>query len=202
MKGRRASDEGGFTLVELLIVTVLIPIIVGSMAFAIQAAFSVQSSVTNRVNGAGEAQVAGTMYYQDVQGALTVTMSASVSQCGSGTQVLGLGWSPSSQTPGTYNDIVSYVDESSGSSQILVRNFCSDGYSVTPTSSTTIAVIPTSEVAAATIAPNSEAEDASSAWVSTQDVTDIGLVINGEGSDATFTLVAAPAAGASGGDAT
>ncbi len=197
----RSTEEGGFTLVELLVVTVLIPIVVGALALAISAAFAVQSTVTNRVASAGDAQVTGSLFYEDVQGADIATTSATLTQCGTGTQMLGLEWSPEPTDPVTYNDVVSYVEEQTGSTKLLVRNFCGSGASASATTSTILASAGCWDIAALAISPNSEAMSASSSWVSTQAVTNIGLTIDCGGAGSTYALVASPAAGASGGTA-
>ena len=78
---RQAQDaDGGFTLVELLVVTIIAPLIVGSLAMAISEAFSVQSSVSGSVGGTGDAAVASSVFYQDVQSAAMMTTSATASR--------------------------------------------------------------------------------------------------------------------------
>ena len=104
----RARNQGGFTLVELLIVITIIPLIVGSISLALIAAFSLQSSVSDRLGASGDAQAVAASFYQDVQSATLFTTTANPSspgQCGSGPQLLGLQWSSSADS----TTVVSYA---------------------------------------------------------------------------------------------
>jgi hypothetical protein len=56
-------------LVELLIVTVITPIIIGSIALALLGTFKLQSSVSDRLGASGDAQVVSANFYKDVQSA-------------------------------------------------------------------------------------------------------------------------------------
>jgi hypothetical protein len=188
-------SEAGLTLVELLIVTVLLPMIIGSLAMAIMVAFGIQTSVTNRVGSSGDAQVVSSLFYQDVQGASMITTSAAA-QCGTGTQILGLEWGLSTTNPPIYHDVVSYVVVSTGSTAMLVRNFCASGDSSTPTSSATVVngVSPTQ--AAPAILPSSFIIGAQAGWTSAHGVTSVAWTLTEPKSGYSFVLVATPAVSA------
>lgn len=126
----RNPDDQGFTLLELLIVMAVVPIIVGALAAGLIAVFSLQSGVADRLGDSSDAQVVAASFTKDVQGATSITTSATP-LCGSGTQLLGLEWG------GSADVIVSYVEQQSGttSTYALVRNECDSGFSSTATSS-------------------------------------------------------------------
>ena len=127
---RRDRDQGGFTLVELLIVVTISPLIVGALGVGLVAMFSLQSSVSNRLSDSGDAQVVGASFQPDVQQAQQITESPTPA-CGStGTQLVGLEWdlvpvyANGVLVSSYYNDVVSYVETPSGSNYNLVRWSC------------------------------------------------------------------------------
>ena len=88
----RSGPEGdeGFTLIELLVVVLVLPLVVGAISVAMIAVFKLQTGVSNRISGSGDAQIASANFVRDVQNAATIT-TLSTPQCGSGgTEVLGL----------------------------------------------------------------------------------------------------------------
>ena len=98
---RRERTEGGFTLIELVIVTLIIPVIIGAITLALISIFSLQGGVTGRLSGSGDAQLTSTNFESDVQNASWITTATSgssltpqqcapVSQVAGSTQVLGL----------------------------------------------------------------------------------------------------------------
>ncbi len=105
-EGRRAgSDEPGFTLVELLIVSVLIPIIVGAISLALLSTFRVQSGITDRLSSTGDTQATSATFFRDVQNATYLTTSATPAvQCGSASPILSLEWT----LPTQYATLISY----------------------------------------------------------------------------------------------
>ncbi len=112
-----SKDEGGFTLIELMIVTVIVPIIVGALSLSLISVFSLQSSVSNRLGDSANSQVVTTSFTSDVQGAVWITTSASLPQCGSGTQLLGIELGS--------GRFVSYTEvSSSAAAYSLERNVC------------------------------------------------------------------------------
>src|ERR1700722_14311183 len=87
-----SNSDGGFTLVELLIVLVILPIIVGAIAFALVSIFSLQNGTANRLANSGDAQIIASTYEKDVQSAALITTGATPSspaRCGTdGTELL------------------------------------------------------------------------------------------------------------------
>ena len=55
MTGERVArdDEGGFTLIELIVVVAILPIIIGAMTAALLSIISVTPSITNRLSDSG-----------------------------------------------------------------------------------------------------------------------------------------------------
>jgi len=130
--------ESGFTLIELLVTMVILPLIVGALALSIVGVLQLNGSTNNRINDAADAQILSTSYENDVHSATQVT-TQTTPQCGSGTEVLGLEWGANQS--GGFQTVVSYVltPTASASSDNLVREYCSSGPSVTPTSSSVVA---------------------------------------------------------------
>ncbi len=132
----REREEGGFTLIELMIVMVIVPLIVGSIAFGLVAVFQLQSGVSNRLTASGDTQVFLTTYQHDVDAAqymttnpappaLTVYGGSTPGTCGTGTPLLSLAWQIGSTT--TY--VAAYDLQPSGTTGIdnIVRSLCQNG---------------------------------------------------------------------------
>jgi prepilin-type N-terminal cleavage/methylation domain-containing protein len=138
---RPKANERGFTLVELLIVIAVLPLIVGALSLGLISVFSLQSGVSNRLGDTSDSQIVSSTFENDVQSAASVTTSAADpgGQCGpSGeNQMLGLAWNTNA-SQGGYETIVSYAEVQNGTAWNLVRQYCSAGYSATPTSTTVI----------------------------------------------------------------
>ena len=88
----RSRAEGGFTLIELLVVLAVLPIIVAALSIAIISMLNLQQGTSSSVGDSADAQTVSAYYEQDVQSASNITTSSSATQCGPGTQVLGLEW--------------------------------------------------------------------------------------------------------------
>lgn len=71
-------DEGGFTLIELVIVIVILPILVGGIAAALIAILQNESTTYNRVADSADAQLTSANFTHDVQSANLVTTSSAV----------------------------------------------------------------------------------------------------------------------------
>ena len=209
------SDEAGFSLIELVIVTTILPLIVGALSVGLLAVFSLQSSVSNRLANTGDSQIVSSNFENDVQSAAQITTVSNygytgLDQCGPNTQVqlMGLEWNP--QASGAYQTVVSYAEVQNGSTYSLVRQYCSSGFSTTPTSSTIIsynmpvacsATVTTNCQSPPTIYPTSNTA-ALTAWTSTQQVTKVQLKISEPNSTEpngsfSYTLLAVPANSAS-----
>jgi prepilin-type N-terminal cleavage/methylation domain-containing protein len=192
---RASRDEGGFTLVELLIVVAVMPLIVGALSLGLISVFKLQSGVSNRLGNTVDSQVVQSTYQNDVSSALAVTGATgqTLDQCGPSSeyQLLGLAWDAlSSQQGGGYSTIVSYAEVPNGSQWNLVRQYCTSGYSATPATTTTVAYnveqpcavtpVVTPCQAAATIFYNSTSANltgvadptAANSWVPVVDATD------------------------------
>jgi prepilin-type N-terminal cleavage/methylation domain-containing protein len=153
-RARTNESDEGFTLIELIIVSLILPIIIGAITLALVAIFSTQGSVTNRLSDSGDAQVVSTNFEKDVQSAAyltTNTSSTSPAPCetsaqvsAGATQVLGFEWGGGAT--GTEQTEVSYI-EVSGTPNSLARNVCQIG-STTPTSTIVISHnVPTGQTA-------------------------------------------------------
>jgi type II secretory pathway pseudopilin PulG len=180
---RHGGSEEGFTLVELLIVCVVTPLIVGGLAIGLLSVFSLQSSVSNRLGDTGDSQVVAANFATDVQSAVGVTTAPYLSStaCEPSNQVtlVGFRWGLSATV---YQDYVYYDDVANGSTYNLVRYSCTEGPSNTPTSSTIIsynvlapctAVLTTNCQGTPTIYPNADATNASTGWQNTKTVTKV-----------------------------
>jgi prepilin-type N-terminal cleavage/methylation domain-containing protein len=153
---RAQSTEDGFTLVEVIIVSLILPIIVGAISFALVSVFSLQGSTSGRLSASGDAQVVSTNFETDVQDASYVTTSntsASPAPCESGAQVgnldvvvLGLQINTPNQVingvpsqSGNGQTEVTYLEVPSGTSPVtysLVRNVCQSGATIPAGTST------------------------------------------------------------------
>jgi prepilin-type N-terminal cleavage/methylation domain-containing protein len=151
-------DEAGFTLIELIIVTLIIPVIIGALTLSLMAVFSLQGSTSNRISNSGDAQEVSSNFETDVQGASLLIAPTPVpgapsgqspATCGPGTEVLSL-QSGVQRLDGTYPTEISYVivlEADSTSVYNLVRNICQNGtLSGTTTVSHNVAKLQTASV--------------------------------------------------------
>ncbi|MCU1363893.1 MAG: hypothetical protein JWM55_1721 [Acidimicrobiaceae bacterium] len=191
-----ASRETGFTLIELLIVAVILPVVVGAIAYALVAVFSLQGGATSRLTNSDDAQTVSATYESDVQSAAQITtMNGSQYQCGaSGTQLLGLQWGT---TPST-TVVVSYEEVGTSSPYSLVRNYCT-GQSTIPTTVSSVSFnLPANQPPPTFSCAAWQANcAASTGWISAEGVSDVAFAINETGATANvgafdYTLVATP----------
>jgi prepilin-type N-terminal cleavage/methylation domain-containing protein len=143
--GSGELNESGFTLIELIIVSLILPIIIGAITLALVSIFSLQGSVSGRLTGSGDAQVVSANYEKDVQSAALITTATSPSTAPSpcetsaeagDTQVLGLQWG-SGQTTSVQTEVSYLIVPSGSSTNTLVRNACALP-STTPNRSTVV----------------------------------------------------------------
>jgi Tfp pilus assembly protein PilE len=189
--GDRGSDDG-FTLLELVIVCAVLPIVVGGISAGLIAIFSIQGSVSHRLGDSQDAQVVSANYVEDVQSALQITTSSTATQCGPGTQLLGLAWNLNTTTS-TYETLVSYNEVRSGAIYLLRRDYCTNGASASPNSAGTVSFDIASNQSAPVISPPTINALAAAGWTSTQPVTNVKFSINEPQSGYTYALSAVPA---------
>jgi prepilin-type N-terminal cleavage/methylation domain-containing protein len=187
------GDEGGFTLVELLVVVVIIPLVIGAISVALISVMTQQTNVSNKVSDSQDTQVVSATFVQDVQSASQITTSSTVNTpipCGAGTPILSLLWGSSPQT------VVSYDVVQQGSHSQLFRYGCANGGSTTPTNGRIIAHDVQSSLAAAitglscppaALSCSPMPAAAASGWTSTAGVAGVTLSINsGSTGDKTY----------------
>ncbi len=196
------TAEDGFTLIEMLIVCMILPIVIGALGLSLTALLSLQHGTVMSISDTADAQTVSANFEQDVQSAVNLTTSASPSnsgpsttnpmtQCGSGTQLLGLEWGLDQGTQ-QYQTVVSYVEVASGSTYSLVRQYCT-GASSTPTSSTYISTdIPSSQSVPTITTTSSYTGIPSTAWASAVGVTGVDFSTTEPGSKYSFSLFAVP----------
>jgi prepilin-type N-terminal cleavage/methylation domain-containing protein len=195
-----ASDESGFTLIELLIVIVILPIIVGAIATALLSVLNLHNTVTQRVSDSNDEQVASATFNRDVQSSQELTKQTTPG-CGQATQtqLLGLEWDANTAAPGGYGTVISYVSvpvtnaQSGTTTYSLVRQSCTGGASTTPTSTMTVSDdIGPSPPTTVTITPATVDTNATTAWVTTQGVTQVAIAVVEPGSGYQFSLTGVP----------
>jgi prepilin-type N-terminal cleavage/methylation domain-containing protein len=186
--GREHQDrtESGFTLIEMIIVALVLPVVLGGIAFALVAIFSLQTGVANRITGSGDAQVVSSNFETDVQGASLLIAPAagapagqSPAACGSGTEVLSV-------EPGTANTVISYMLVPQGSTNDLVRNVCKNG---TLTSSSTVSLnVSSGLVAAVTCSATLTTAQALTAGTNALSVSQMPAPVTSGDTNSTYSL--------------
>ena len=193
--------DDGMTLVELLVVLVVLPLVVGAIVTSMLSVFKLQSGVSGRLVDTAYGQAVSSTFVRDVEGAATITtISTSSPLCGTGTQILGLEWS-GGVTGTNYQSVVSYVYQlvttTTPNTYVLHRNYCNAGLSSVPSTSNTLANdlqnIPTSCLVAGAIGnPCSSASPlVSAAGVSLVRITINELVLK-TSTTYTYTFQATP----------
>jgi prepilin-type N-terminal cleavage/methylation domain-containing protein len=91
---RSRSNEEGFTLVELLVVTSILPLIIGALSVGMISIFQLNSGISSRLANTADSQVVSSTFQTDVQGAAFITTASSTNkECTgsvSGSELLGL----------------------------------------------------------------------------------------------------------------
>jgi hypothetical protein len=179
-------------MVELLVVMVILPIVIGAIASAIIISMDSNSTVSNRLAGSVNAQLTSAYFVRDVQGAKEITTDqALVSQsvysqfnpqvCAPAartgfTLVLGLYRSPVSGPSGAIVDqglsVAYWVAPSATGVSQLMRYSCTVA-APNWTATSPIAVVASDDVATAkaTIAPPQFSTAATTAWTTTAAIT-------------------------------
>lgn len=200
-RDRYEHTDDGFTLVELIITTLILPIVIGAIVLMLVSLFANQGTTSNQTFDSADAQAVASFYEQDVQSAVSLTTSASASQCGPGTQLLGLEWNLNSAS-GTYQTVVSYVEVANATGFELVRNDCTSGASATPTTTTIVSSDAPAGLAPPTVTfvSGSSHSSPSSGWIATTGVTGVTFAITEPLSKYSYALTSVPRDGVSSGD--
>ncbi|HVB50427.1 MAG TPA: hypothetical protein VND89_01605 [Acidimicrobiales bacterium] len=191
---RSLRGDEGMTLVELLVTMLVLPLIIGGLAFGLIAVFSLQSSVSGRVTDSGNAQTLSATYMKDVQSAQAITTSATPI-CGTGTQLFAVAWGA---TASGFVNYVSYdtMQNGAAANYSLTRTQCADVPSSVPTSSQLVATDLSATSASAppilTCSPSLSAcsSQARTAWVTASGVSQVALTITETQSQITNSLAA------------
>ncbi len=190
----RTRGDEGMTLVELLVTMLVLPVVIGGLAFGLVAVFSLQSTVSGRVIDSGNAQTLSATYIKDVQSAQVLTDNPSPS-CGVGNQLLGVAWGATSSG---YLNYVSYnaIQNGTSATYSLSRDLCYDAPSSVPTSSQLVATDLSSASAASTptltCAPSQSncASQARTAWVAASGVAKVAFTVTETQSNITASTAA------------
>ncbi len=201
-------DESGFTLIELIIVTLIIPIIIGAITLALISIFSLQTGTGSRISDSGDAQVVSSNFETDVQNASLITSaSPSSPQCtpaspvNGGTQVIGL---QSSDNGGT---VISYEDVPNGNGgHSLMRYVCQGGNNTSPVSAKAISSnVPAGQTVSITCDSTLASAQASGGTYTSLNVTPLPVAVaandhiqvSSSGGTVTYVASAAAAGGVS-----
>jgi prepilin-type N-terminal cleavage/methylation domain-containing protein len=85
---RQAKGEDGFSLIELVIVMIIIPVIIGGVTAAILASVTNDTTIYNRISDSADAQLASADFARDVQSASQLTTSPAGACANSNTPTL------------------------------------------------------------------------------------------------------------------
>jgi len=189
----RQFDDAGFSLVELTVVILIMPLIVGAITFALLGVFNLQTGVTNRITDSASAQVVAANFVKDVQSADNITTATTPTppKCGAGTQLLGLTWA-SGQNSISYSVVT--VGSGAKTTYSLVRSQCALANSSTPISTSTLTGDISANQSAPTVTCNVNVTCTPSTGLVAGNVAAVTLVVNEPLSKYSFTLTAAPRA--------
>jgi hypothetical protein len=190
----RTRADAGFTLIELVVVCLLLPIVAGAITLALVLVLSEHNTVANRILNSTDAQVVSSNFEADVHSATEITTSTA-NQCGSGTPILSLRWNLDSA--GNYQTTVSYVVQHNGT-YYLARNYCvggSSGLASPATSNEVAGDIPATQ-GPPVLSCTSSCTNAATTWIPAQGVTSVKLSITPPGSNYAYSLLADPAVNA------
>jgi type II secretory pathway pseudopilin PulG len=134
---RRPSDEGGYTLIELLIAVVLLAMITGALGTSFVTAINASQTNTQRVRESADAQLVAAFLVRDAQAAggsdpvtgttdptLGVSLTDAASCTGTGDLVARFKWVDRSSS-GARARVVTYYYDAAATQ--LVRHSCTDG---------------------------------------------------------------------------
>gem|GEM_PF-2383431 len=128
---RRPASEEGFTLIELMMVALILPLIIGAVTVVMITTLKATDTHNNqgvkaRLDQGHDTQITSTEYVRDIQSAESIqTNNPAVTNtpiCGTGNQILALEWNLNLTTTGP--TFVSYVLTTVGGNNAIVRNYC------------------------------------------------------------------------------
>jgi prepilin-type N-terminal cleavage/methylation domain-containing protein len=195
---RRSEDRGeaGFSLIELLVVVVILPLVVGAISVALLAIFQNETPIANSLTASGDAQVASSYYAQDVQGANWVTTKSSLSCSSPAGSSLLLSISPDDVASSAIKNVTSYVEvpNSPSSTFAIKRETCTGG---TGSPATNVRAVAHNATSATTlsISPSTVQTAAGSGWTAAPGTASVQLLLvePARGSStSSYTLSAAP----------
>ena len=73
----RSAGESGFTLIEMLVTFLIIPVLIGAATFSLIGLMKGHATVANRLTSSADAQVVSSSYFNDLQSASLVTLDSS-----------------------------------------------------------------------------------------------------------------------------
>ena len=186
-RGHRDDGDDGFTLIELLVTLVITPLVMGGLAVALLSVFKNQSSLSNRITGSINSQLASAHMVKDVQDANYITTQSTPS-CGStGSQILGI----RSQGNQVY---VAYVTVANGSSYSLFRKLCTGGVTTTPVRSDLLSDnVPSNQSTLISCASTISCTVGTN-WIPAAGVSKVDLAVTELQTGATYMLSAVPRA--------
>ena len=194
---RRGRDDG-FTLIEMVIVTAIMPLIIGALAVGIVSVFKLQSGVANRLGDSADSQQISSVFSNDIAGAQYVTSDAlTTPQCGvlTGTMLLKIDTNSNRQN-GTAPVIVYELSQNTSGNALaynLVRLSCPGETSSTPSSITTLAYdVSTGPKVAINCPGGTCPSDPTTGWLGADQVSDITFDLQGQRSGYNYTLAASP----------
>ena len=196
------SREHGFTLVELLVVLIILPMIIGALSLGIIAVFSQQAKVSGRLAGSVDLQITNATYIRDVESANWVTTGSTPIACGGvtmGTQLLGLTWS-GGQTSVSYVEVPNTSGATVGFTDQLERLYCTNGDNGVPSSVRVVSsdVSPTLQQVPTVTLVGSATSDPYPYSGTANDVASVDFEIYVPDSTNAFAMVASPRQGAGG----
>jgi type II secretory pathway pseudopilin PulG len=179
----RRQPDAGFTLVELLVVMVIMPLVIGAIAAAIIVSEQDSGVASSRLSDSASAQVASEYYVRDVQGAQYVTTTSAVvgpnQVCVNpalSSPKLVLGLDRTAGTAGTSAALSIGYWVTGGANPELVRDSCSSPGTFTDEVPLARDIDPTH--VAATIVPAQFASGAAAGWTPTTATTAVSMAAN------------------------
>ena len=73
----RSAGESGFTLIEMLVTFLIIPVLIGAATFSLIGLMQGHATIANRLTSSADAQVVSSSYFNDLQSASLVTLDPS-----------------------------------------------------------------------------------------------------------------------------